>query len=368
MELEIKTQKIKEVMEVIGRVTAKNPTLPVLSCVLVVVSKNEAIFKATNLDLGVEISVPVKADGSGTIAIPSQTLSALISQIPGQNQTIKMNLSNGNVVISSTKTKGTIKTLPPDDFPTIPRVSDGNKISITTETLIKGLSSVWYSASISSVKPELSSVYIYKNSDSVVFAATDSFRLAEKRVKPEKVGDFPEILIPSKNIAEINRILGFMGDSVDMQSNKNLVSFEKDGIYAVSRIIDGVFPDYRQIVPKSFTTEVVTLKQDLLNALKISNVFSDKFNQVRFVINPKEKVFEVNTKNSDVGENKTAIDASITGDSIEANFNYKYIYDCFQSIDADSISLQLSGANRPMVIRPVSGDQTFMYLVMPMNR
>ena len=110
------------------------------------------------------------------------------------------------------------------------------------------------------------------------------------------------------------------------------------------------------------------LKQDLLNALKVSNIFSDKFNHVRIIIDPKGKVFELQTKNSDVGENKTLVDAAITGERIEMNFNYKYIVDCFQSIDADSVSLQLGGMNRPMVIKPVSGDQNFMYLVMPMNR
>jgi len=159
-----------------------------------------------------------------------------------------------------------------------------------------------------------------------------------------------------------------MGDTVKVKIGKNLISFEANGIYAVSRVIDGVFPDYKQIVPKNFTTEVVALKQDFLNALKISNIFSDKFNQVHISIDPKKKLFEIQTKNSDVGENKTAVDAAITGDPVEINFNYKYIIDCFQSIDADSVSLQLSGMNRPMVIRPVSGDQTFMYLVMPMNR
>jgi DNA polymerase-3 subunit beta len=110
------------------------------------------------------------------------------------------------------------------------------------------------------------------------------------------------------------------------------------------------------------------LKQDLTNALKVSNIFSDKFNQVHLVIDPKAKIFKIQTKNSDVGENSTSVDAALTGDAMEINFNYKYIADCFQSIDADSLSLQLGGANRPMVIRPVSGDQSFMYLAMPMNR
>jgi DNA polymerase-3 subunit beta len=175
-------------------------------------------------------------------------------------------------------------------------------------------------------------------------------------------------LIPFKNIPDIIRVLENIKDPVSVLLNKNLISFSTSSIYLVSRLIDGVFPDYRQIIPKTFNTEVIILKQDLINTLKVSNIFSDKFNQVHLTIDPKTKIFKVQTKNSDIGENSTSVDASLNGDPIEINFNYKYIADCFQSIDADSLSLQFSGNNKPMVIRPVSGDQSFMYLAMPMNR
>src|SRR5262249_15655127 len=119
---------------------------------------------------------------------------------------------------------------------------------------------------------------------------------------------------------------------------------------------------------KGFATEAVMLKQDLLDALKISNIFSDKFSRVHFEIHPSDKRFQIETKNSDIGENTTAVEAALTGDDVDINFNYKYIDECFQSIDSDSLSLQLNGLSKAMIIRPVSGDQSFMYLVMPMNR
>jgi DNA polymerase-3 subunit beta len=159
-----------------------------------------------------------------------------------------------------------------------------------------------------------------------------------------------------------------MGGNISLRVSKNLISFESGGVYAVSRVTDGVFPDYRQIIPKGFIAEAVALKQDVMNSLKISNIFSDKFNQIRLIIDPKKKILEIQTKNSDVGENSTVIDAALTGERVEINFNCKYIADCFQSIESDSVSFQVSGPNRPMVIRPVSGDQSFMYLAMPMNR
>ncbi len=368
MKLELNFQKLKWAILTIDKIATKHLTLPVLSCILIEVNKNVAVFKATNLDIGIEVTIPVKSSEDGLITVPSHIISSFVSQIYNENQIVHIETIDGNLHITTSKSKGVIKTVLSEDFPSIPRVIDGQKISLPTNLFIKGLKSVWYSSSVSSVKQELSSVYVYRDSENLVFVATDSFRLAEKKIKTTISSSFNDILIPFKNISEIMRILENMGDLVDVEISKNLISFKNNDIYLVSRLIDGVFPDYRQIIPKGYSTEAVMLKQDLINALKISNIFSDKFNQVHLTVDPKGKLFEIQTKNSDVGENKTAVDTALTGDKVEINFNYKYIVDCFQSIDADSVSLQLSGMNRPMVIRPVSGDMSFMYLAMPMNR
>jgi DNA polymerase-3 subunit beta len=368
MKLEIQFQKLKEVISLTEHVAGKHITLPVLSCIVMEVKKNTAIFKSTNLDVGVEVSIPVKSNEEGIYAIPSSILASFVSNVYDSANVVSLESTANNIQITTSKSKGVVKTLPSEDFPTIPRITDGESFSVPTNLFIKGLRAVWYSASISGVKPELSSVYVYRDGDSVVFAATDSFRLAEKKIKAGAAIKMHDILIPFKNIGDIIKILEKMGETVVVKTNKNLISFEAKDIYVVSRIIDGVFPDYRQIIPKGYATEAVLLKQDLINALKVSNIFSDKFNQIHLVIDPKKKMFEIQTKNSDIGENATTADAALSGDKMEVNFNYKYVSDCFQSIDADSVSLQLSGMNKPMVIRPVSGNQTFLYLVMPMNR
>lgn len=136
------------------------------------------------------------------------------------------------------------------------------------------------------------------------------------------------------------RILENIKSNVTVLINKNLISFTSGDTYLVSRLIDGVFPDYRQIVPKTFNTDVVLLKQDFINALKVSNIFSDKFNQVHLTVDRGARIFLFKRSNSDVGENSTTVDAALTGDSLEINFNYKYIADSFQSVDADSLTLQ----------------------------
>jgi DNA polymerase-3 subunit beta len=135
----------------------------------------------------------------------------------------------------------------------------------------------------------------------------------------------------------------------------------------MSRVIDATFPDYKQIMPKTFATEVIALKQDVVDALKTAHVFADKFNQLSIYARPSKKTFEVATKNAEVGEFRSAIDATLSGQDLDMNFNHKYVSDCLQSIDSDSLSLSIAGQSKPMVIRGIS-DKSFTYLVMSMNR
>ena len=348
------------------KITGKNMTLPILSCILIEAKGNHLILKSTNLDLGIEINVSAKILQEGVVAVPGSILNGFLSNLTGDNN-LKLEVKEGNLSVSGSNSQTTIKSFPTEDFPTIPKVKDGKIYDINSSDLVKGLKSVWYSASLSNIKPELSSVYIHSKDEGLVFVATDSFRLAEKVVRFKKNSDFEQILIPFKNVSDLLKIINDEKDMLAINFTKNQISFEYKDIYIVSRVIDGVFPDYQQIIAKDFKTEVIVLKQDLINILKLSNIFSDSFNQINIKVSPKEKVLEIKSKNSNVGENVNKLSATVSGEEIEINFNHKYIIDCFQSIDSDSVSLSFNGLNKPMVIRGIS-DKSFTYLVMPMNR
>ena len=365
MKLECGIVKIKNGISQVERVTGKNLTLPVLGSILIIASGKSLKLRATNLSLGIEIEIPARVEKEGIVAISGSVLAGMFSNI-FDVENVLFESEDGNLLIKTKKSKIKLKGQPHDDFPTIPVVS-GNTIDIESKKLIDGIKSVYYSSAVSDIKPEISSVYIYSSEDNLVFVSTDSFRLAEKKIKIKGLQEIGGIIIPFKNIPEILRVFGEFSGSIKVCFNKNQISFSSDGVYLTSRVIDGVFPDYRQIIPKDSNTEVVVLKQDLLNALKLSNIFSDKFNQVNLKVSPREKVFELFSQNQDVGENKTQLDGALTGENIELGFNYKYFLDCFASINTDSLSIKFSGASRPIVITPVS-DSSFTYLIMPMNR
>lgn len=365
MKLECKTEEIKNAISQTERVTGKNLTLPVLSSILLVASGKSLKLRATNLSLGVEIEIPAKIEKEGVLAVSGSVLNNTFSNI-FQNESVYLESVDGNLLVKTKKSQIKLKGQPTDDFPTIPKVV-GTSFNLESKKLMEGIKSVYYSSSPSDIKPEISSVFMYSNEDNLVFVSTDSFRLAEKKIKMKGLEEIPGILIPFKNTAEILRVFGEYRGELKICFNKNQISFSSENVYLTSRVIDGIFPDYRQIIPKNSSTDAVVLKQDLLNALKLSNIFSDKFNQVNLAIKPKEKVFELSSANNDIGENKTYLDAALTGENIEVGFNYRYFLDCFQSITTDSVSIKLAGANRPIIISAVS-DMSFVYLIMPMNR
>ena len=365
MKLECEIDKIKNGILQVERITGKNLTLPVLSSILFIAKNKSLKLRATNLSLGVEIEIPAKIEKEGIIAVSGSTLAGIFSNI-FQNENIYIEGESGNLLIKTKKSEIKVKGQVYDDFPTIPIV-DGKIFEIESKKLVDGIKSVYYSSSVSDIKPEISSVYIYSKEDSLIFVSTDSFRLAEKKIKIKGIEEISGILIPYKNISEILRIFGDVQDTVKVCFNKNQISFYSDNIYLTSRIIDGVFPDYCQIIPKEFKVEAIVLKQDLLNALKISNIFSDKFNQINLKILQKEKIFELSSANNDIGENRTYLDAVISGEDAVLGFNYKYFLDCLQSINTDSIIIKLNQSSKPMVISGNS-DNSFTYLIMPMNR
>jgi DNA polymerase-3 subunit beta len=135
----------------------------------------------------------------------------------------------------------------------------------------------------------------------------------------------------------------------------------------VSRLIDGSFPDYKQIIPKHFTTTATILKEDLINSIKTSNIFSDSLNQVKLKVDIKNKSLDIESKNNDIGEYYDSISASVSGENIELNFNSRYIIDCVQSIPSDSLTLSFGGVGKPLAINGAT-DKSFLYIVMPMNR
>ena len=181
MKLECSIEKIKNAVSQAERVTGKNLTLPILSSVLLIASLKSLKLRSTNLSLGIEIEIPAKIEKEGTLAISGSVLNAIFSNV-SQNENVFLEEKDGNLLIKTKKSQIKLKSQPHEDFPTIPIVT-GTSFEIEAKKLMEGIKSVFYSSSVSDIKPEISSVFIYTNNDNLVFVSTDSFRLAEKKIK-----------------------------------------------------------------------------------------------------------------------------------------------------------------------------------------
>lgn len=369
MKIECSKENLIDTISLAEKTTGKNLTLPVLGCLLLDGTEDGVLkIRATNIDLGIEIQVPAKVIEKGLVVVPGNILQNVISSLYDSN-IVTFSIDDANLVVSTPKSKTRIKSLPPEDFPTLPETKKSDTtFQINTEEFLHGMQTVWHSAATTSIKQELASVYVYTYDKKIYFVATDSFRLAEKMLMSKKSIDFEPILIPIRNVSEIIKVFEYLeNQEISVYVNTNQIIFVSKSVYLTSRLIDGTFPDYKQIIPKDFSTEIVMLKQDLMSVLKKINIFSDKSNQVQFEILPSKKRVVLKAQNKDIGETTETLDAAVTGDDLAISFNHKYIGEALQSINSDSVSLSFTGLGKPMVVRGVS-DNSFLCLVMPMNK
>ncbi len=365
MKFETTTESLAQAVATASRFAERRANLPVLGCVLLTAEGSRLTLRATNLECGVEITVAAKVSTEGTVAVPAAVLNGFLNNSKGASVTASL---VGEVFkVESERASASIKTIPHEDFPILPKVAAEHSFTIKAADLVRAIRSVAYCASLSAVKPELQSVLLYGEAGKLVAVATDSFRLAEKQMPLKSGGDIPQLLVPARNAAELMRVLEHSKGDVEMYYNDNQLSTQTDGLYYTSRLLDGAFPNYRQILPKEFSTEGLVLREDMSSALKSLSIFADKFAQVSLAIDPVKKALFLSSRNPDVGEQISTVKATITGDAVSVSFNGRYLADSLQSIVGDSVRLHSNGAGKPMLIKDAS-DDSFLYLAMPMNR
>lgn len=360
-----KNKNIKKVISNLSRIANKNISFPILENILFIGSGKTLKLRATNINIGAEVEVFGKLENEGVLAVSGSVLFNLINNLDDEDEII-FSENSGNLKIETGNNTILIKSVSHEDFPTIPIV-DGLSISIPIDILNNGIKSVINSAATSEIRPEISSVYFYSNENNIFFVATDSFRLSEKKIKAKIENEITGIIIPFKNCLDISRILSEYKGDVLITWNENQLSFSVENIYLTTRIINGNYPDYKQIIPKTSTTDTVFLLKDLEKVIKISNIFSDKFNQITFEINPKNKSCFLYSKNNDLGEQKSLVNCVMKGEEINVSINFKYLMDALNVINSDSIEFGFNGNNKPIIIKGVN-DNSFTYLIMPMIR
>ncbi len=366
MNISIEKKEFSEAIHTVARFAErKNITLPILSSILIIAADDGIKMRATNLETGIDLKIKGECVVNGVVAIPAAILQQIAHSLISDG---KITIEHHGDIVSfiSGSSKSLIKTIPHDDFPSIPFPENPpNRIIIPGILLRSLLTSIAFCASSSIVRPELASIYLSIEGGVLTAAATDSFRLAEKKVPLISKGTQGKFLIPAKNALDIAQALP--DDDIIISFNEHQCAFVSTSGMLVSRLTNAVYPDYHQIIPKESIVEAVVLRKDFENALKRTTIFSDSFQKVRISFDPKKNLFSFFAKNADIGESSETISAQISGSALDLSFNHRYLSAALTLTGAESISLLAAGIGRPLIVKGV-GDTSLLYLVSPMNQ
>lgn len=343
----------------------KTATLPSLTGIAIVAENGLIRFRATNLETGIDLQVDGQVKTPGAFALPAGVFREIATSFTG-NGAVVIEQDGDTTKIRADGAGSTVRNLAYEDFPSV-ALPEGGKTNFTIPgaTLRSLIAATAPYASVSTVRPELASVLFSAEGGTVKMVATDSFRLAEKKVSiGGKVSPF-SLLIPAKNALDIAAILP--DSDVEVVADEHQCAFRFRQGVVVSRLTAATYPDYSQIIPKAFSAEATVLRKDMEQALRRAAIFSDQFQKVRIGFVPGKKQITLAARNNDVGESAESVNASVSGEGIELSFNHRYVGAPLPSISQESVTLQAAGIGRPLVIRG-QGDQSFLYLVMPMNQ
>ncbi|OGG78063.1 DNA polymerase III subunit beta [Candidatus Kaiserbacteria bacterium RIFCSPLOWO2_01_FULL_52_12b] len=343
----------------------KSTTLPVLSSILILAGSEGIKMRATNLETGIDLKIEGKRIHDGVVAIPATILQQVASSLT-QEGNITLEHIGDIVSLASGSGKSLIKTVPYEDFPSIPFPEKPKNRIVLPGVLLKDLFvSIASCASSSTIRPELASIYMFIEGGVLTAAATDSFRLAEKKIPLLNKGTQGKFLIPAKNALDIAQALP--DDDIIMSFDDHQCAFIAPQGMFVSRLTNAVYPDYRQIIPKESVVEAIVLRKDFEAALKRTIVFSDSFQKVRISFDSKKNIFSFFARNADIGESSEALGARISGNALELSFNHRYLSTILSLTSTESLSLFAAGIGRPLIMKGV-GDTSLLYLVSPMNQ
>ncbi len=362
IEKKIFTEAVQQVARFAER---RSATLAALSGIAIVAGDDGIKLRATNLETGIDLRIEGSIKKTGIAVLPANILREVAGSLFGSG-TVTLEHAGDTIVMTSGVGKSTIKTLSAEDFPIIPIPDTPEKTLTLSGTLLRELiGSVVTCASPSTVRPELASVYLSGEGGMLKAVASDSFRLAEKKIPVEKTTKPFSVLIPAKNAVDILQTLP--DGEVKLSLDEHQCAFSWEGGVVTTRLVAAQYPDYTQIIPKTFNAEATVLRKDFEAALRRVSVFSDTFQKVRLGLDVKNKKVSFVSKNADIGESNEELLGAVSGEGIELSFNHRYLAAPLSLITADNLTLSSGGIGRPLVIRG-TGEASFLYLVMPMNQ
>jgi DNA polymerase-3 subunit beta len=380
MEFSCTQENLNVGLAVVSHIASRSVNLPILGNVLVKADDSSLKMMATNLEVAVSCTVRGKIEKPGEFTVPSRLFSDYVSLLPKERVDVAQEGNTLSVTCGQYRTK--LAGMPASEFPLIPRVESAHQFSVNVAGFRRAVSSVLFAVAPNESRPEISGVLFRfasgQDGPTLTLAATDSYRLAERTLPLAggTVDDPISVIVPARTVAEVIRILGVFRERLGSPETMNInigegqVLFAYDSAELVSRIIEGKYPDYRQLIPESFATEAVISREELARAVKASALFSRSgLNDVHFRLAP-DKPIALSSANTQTGEQAVEVEGDVSGKENSVTVNFKYFLDGVANIETERVLLQMNDALSPCLLRPAADDgpTSYLYIVMPIRQ
>lgn len=376
MKITCKQQDLSRGLSAVSHAVSSRSTLPILSNILLATDQGRLKLAATNLEIGINCWVDAQIHEEGTTTVPAKLLTDFVSSLPPAPVDISVPEDSNILNVKSLGSNANIKGMDASEFPLIPSAEGGEPPVLLDAVLLKEMiAEVAFAAADDDSRPVFTGVLVQVSDEKITFAAADAFRLAV-RVAPLPGIDHPsgDILIPARTLTELARILPAEGPvEMIVTPNRSQVLFHTPQLDLVSRLIDGTFPNYRQIIPKEHATRAVVETKQFAEDVKRAALFArDSSNITRVKINPGENdglepgSVTIEATAEDLGDNTSTMNAAVDGPELQIIFNVKYLADVLAVIGTPEVALEANGPTKPGVIKPV-GANDYTYVIMPMH-
>ncbi|MDO8265597.1 MAG: DNA polymerase III subunit beta [Candidatus Saccharibacteria bacterium] len=364
MKLSVMQENLSRALSTVSRVASTRGSLPILSNVLLKTEGNRLLLAATNLDIAISESVGVKITKEGSITVPARLMQDFVSSLPAGK--LDLELKDNKLKISAERFDSTINGVSAEEFPVMPTIEGGSEMEFSSAEIKQTLQQVLFSASSDEARPVLTGIYIFSSEegDKLYIAATDSYRLAEKNIS-KKIKDV-SLLIPAHSLQELLRTLKEDSDIVSLTFDDQQARFKVSGTEIVTRLVEGNYPDYKKLLPKSYETTAKLSRHSLAEITKVSSLFArEAAGSITLVIDEEKKQISISSIASQVGENTATAEAEVSG-SATITMNSRYILDAMQAFEGSTIQININGKLDPCVLTDPD-DDSYLHVIMPVK-
>lgn len=362
MKLQVTQENLNRALGSVARVANSRGTLPILANVLIKTSSNRLSLSATNLDIAITHFIGAKVSEEGSITVPARLMQDFVSSLP--EGVIELDLQETKLHVSTDQYKSVVNGIVADDFPVMPAISSGKKWAVSGADFKKALQQVVFAASADETRPVLTGVLIQTIDGSLFMAATDSYRLAEKKLGKNK--DTVQLLIPASAMQDLLRVLGDADEQVKITHDDQQVLFQVGDIELVTRLLDGKYPDYKKLIPSSFTSQATLKRADLINVTKVSSLFArESAGSVTIELNKADKQLSIRSVASQLGENTATAEAKVTADG-SITLNSRYLLDALQALNGEEVVFGFNGKLEPTLLYDPAAED-YHHIIMPLK-